>query len=104
MKEMIGTKPLKKFSCTNTEYSERWWEDCIDNAHSNLARDEAGNLLPHCMTLNLFGSKHSKTDYFKLELKAKYKAIVFVFSTNEEMESWIECQGNPDIIVHKVKI
>ena len=101
---MVIDPPEKQFRSCVSEYSQAWWDQIMDNAYSNLARDDEGKPQPHCLTLDMYGSKCKKNDYFQLEVRGGYRAICYIFDTNEQMKAWIQSQENPQIIVHEVYV
>jgi len=82
------------------DYHLDWVDDCITNAFFNLSRPD-GEILPHALTLTMYGGKMSETDFFVLEKRSKWKMACYVFLTNEDLQNWINLVGE-DIVIHDV--
>lgn len=89
--------PVEEWSSVTMEYNESWVDDYKANAWSHLCRDGNGKLRPHVSVLFFDGRsvelfKNGMPDHGSWVLK------VYVFSSNHEMEMWIDDFGQNKIL------
>jgi hypothetical protein len=71
-------------------------EEIKANAWSNLARDENGNLLPHCFVLKISGGEIR--NFFEVVKQSHWVLECWVFKTVRDLERWVRVYGEDRVI------
>ncbi|MCC7514563.1 MAG: hypothetical protein IT212_07705 [Bacteroidia bacterium] len=87
--EQTQIAPANYFTTILPTHSRAAIEECVNMAHTQLARDVNGKVKPHCATLE-YVMPIEKLFCGKQTNHGSYKLTVNIFDSNEHMNSWID--------------